>query len=246
MTPTAAQGVRAFAFGAPDGGVWGAAWLPVETTGFVCLGADEQTILPSIDLTGESEGEDWEARGEGVQLTLAPEGQAVAAPIGGFDQLCRVRGRFGLAAEAHQVDCLGRRAVRDAEPALDRFQSVREVSAWFEPDRGLTLMALRPGDSSGHDSDTVAAAILDPEGSVAVADPRLSTTYAPSGRPARAGLELWLEDEETEQLPRRAAGEALGPRAETLTGDRRAQAELFRWHSRDQDGVGVYLLLQRR
>ncbi len=72
---------------------------------------------------------------------------------------------------------------------------------------GIAVAAVRPRKASGHANDAVHAALLDPcAGVTAVAEPRLSTTYGGDGTPTRAGLELWLEDE-NEHYPRRAAGD---------------------------------------
>ena len=100
----------------------------------------------------------------------------------------------------------------------------------------------------------VAASVFEPEGVRAVADPRLSTTYTAGGLPARAGLELWVDEEPPEdpdaeeapgQLPRRAAGEALGAGADWEVGGFAVHGAPVRWHRRGRDGAGVYLLGRR-
>jgi hypothetical protein len=111
----------------------------------------------------------------------------------------------------------------------------------------MSVTAFRPRKAKAHDGDLLAAAVIAPDGSPPVEDPRLSTTYAGDGWPARAGLELWLAGEEPDQqYPRRASGEALGVRARGLAGDLELQAEPFRWHSRGREGAGMYLLARRR
>jgi hypothetical protein len=256
MTADAASGVRTVAFGSLEAGVWGVAWVPdPRGPGFVCVGAAGDAVASSAVLRGEEPESDWRLEADGAELTAAAAGAAVPAmgPDGvsaGFDQLCRVTGTFVLDGAQRTVDCLGRRGARATALDLDRFTSVRDVSAWFEPGDGLALVALRPGKSRGQESDVITAAVLDPEGSPPVAEPRLSTTYAADGRPARAGLELWLasdngDQDDATQYPRRAAGEAVGPYAAATVGGLDVQARLFRWHSRGQDGAGVYLLGRR-
>ena len=80
------------------------------------------------------------------------------------------------------------------------------------PRTGLSVVALRPRKARGQDADVVSAVALEPEGQLAIEDPRLSTTYAGDGRPLRVGLELWVSagDDDEEQYPRRASGETLG------------------------------------
>jgi hypothetical protein len=218
--------MRTLAFGDADSQVWGVVW-----DGVACLGAGD--LVQRRDAVPEGEDE-WRL----LQLTASP----VADPVehsDGFDQLCRVSGEFELDGNTHTVDSLGRRA---EHRALEAQHSIREVSAWFEPDGGIALRSLRPRDARGQDVDAVTAAVLDAEAPGPVADPRLSTTYSADGDPLRAGLELWLTDGENE-FPLRAAGEALGPSGELSPGVR---AQLFRWHSRGREGAGVYVLARGR
>jgi hypothetical protein len=128
---------------------------------------------------------------------------------------------------------------------LDRFESVRDVSAWFEPADGLALVAMRPRKARGQDSDLITAVLLDPEKPPAIVDPRLSTTYTAEGRPVRAGVELWLGEEEEEQYARRVTGEAIGEGAAAVIHRFEVRAQPFRWHSRGRDGAGLYVLARR-
>ena len=221
--------MRTVAFGDVEAGVWGAVWDGFTTAGGVTY---EATV------TGEDEGSDWTIRGSGIELVVSAEGEpsAAAEGLGGFDQLCRVRGRYG----DREVDCPGRRAVRDPIN-LEKLDSVRDVSAWFDGEVAVALTALRPRRAKGHESDVVTAAVFEDGHWVAVEDPRLSTTYDGRGSPTRTTLELWLASEE-EEYPRRAAGEATGISA-AVNGSG-VRAWLFRWHTRGLDGTGVYLLVQ--
>jgi hypothetical protein len=243
--------LRTVAFGDLDAGVWGAAWGAEQP--FVTLGAldvGEATAVAPVTIEGSGETEEWRISGEGVELALAPEGSPASTPAlngapASFDQLCRVRGRFNIGRTERAVDCLGRRGVRVQPIDLGRFESLRDVSAWFGPDQGLVVASLRPRKATGHGADVVTAALLEPTGPVAVADPRLSTTYTAEGRPSRMSLELWLGDEEDE-YPRRAAGEAIGAGVTSSRGEVEVRAELLRCHSRGSEGAGVYLLVRAR
>jgi hypothetical protein len=240
--------MRTLAFGDLGAGVWGAAWLPDDRDeGFVCLGAPDAVALPDGRLAGSRAGGEWKLLGEGTELTLAPIEDPVdlASPDGasaGFEQLCRVTGRFG--AQATEVDCLGRRGQRDGRVELEQLEAVRDVSAWFEPSDGLAVVSLRPRSARGNDADVLTAAVLDSGAPTPVADPRFSTTYSSAGRPIRSSLELWLGQEE-EEYPRRAAGEALGPYASARDDGVEIHASLFKWHSRAREGAGVYILARR-
>jgi hypothetical protein len=122
------------------------------------------------------------------------------------------------------------------------------VSAWFEPAEGIALLASRPRAAVGHDGDVLGAALFEAGHSIPVADPRLSTTYAPTGLPARVSAELWLggDDEEAQEYPRRAAGESVGVVARSADTCLDVSAEPFRWHARGREGAGVYLLVRPR
>jgi hypothetical protein len=252
MSPTSAA-LRTLAFGDVARTVWGAAWIAGGGSAVTTLGGDGlPAIVLSLGLSRGDEGGEWSLDGDQAELIVSPAGNVVdvQAPddqIAGFDQLCRVTGRFVLDAAEHAVDCLGLRTSRFGGFDLGKLESVRAVSTWFEPDEGFALMAFRGRRAKHHDSDVITAAVLGPETSAPVEDPRLSTTYDAGGWPVRAGLELWLTAEnEEEQYPRRAAGEATGARMQTAAGELDLRAEPFRWYSRGREGAGMYLLARRR
>lgn len=243
--------LRTLAFGELEHRVWGAAWLPdpAGTATAVLGGGGEDASVAGLALSVIEEAGEWRLEGERVSLTVSAASEAVQVAsdsVGGFDQLCRAAGRFALDGAEHAVDCLGLRSARTGEIELERLDSIRVVSGWFEPDEGLALVALRPRKAKAHDSDQITAAVVGGEGTVPVEDPRLSTTYSGEGWPIRAGLEMWIAGENDEHHPRRASGEAAGPRAQAIAGELELRGELFRWHSRGRDGAGVYALLRRR
>jgi hypothetical protein len=241
--------LRTLAFG--DGSVWGASWSSDSTgAALTALGAGtDANVVSDARLPDSGAADEWRVEHDGVALLASPVGelvdvQAAQDGLAGWEQLCRVSGRFG----ANEVDCLGVRSAWSDDLELSRFESIRAVSVWFDPDEAFALTAFRPRKAKAHDGDLLAAAVIAPERSAAVEDPRLSTTYAADGWPLRAGLELWLasETDSEQQYPRRASGEAAGPRAEALAGELELQAEPFQWHSRGRVGAGMYLLARRR
>lgn len=253
MSPTPSA-LSTLAFGDLERTSWGAAWIPgADGSAVATLGAGSAgTVAPSLRLTVDGSDAEWRLDGDVVALIASPAGEPVAVHAGdddveGFDQLCRVTGRFELDGAEHAVDCLGLRTSRSGAFDLGKLGSVRAVSTWFEPDEGLALMAFRGRKAKTHDCDVITGAVLGPESSAPVEDPRLTTTYDAGGWPVRAGLELWLAGEsEQEQYPRRASGEAAGARAQAAAGELDLRAEPFRWHSRGRDGAGIYLLARRR
>jgi hypothetical protein len=252
--------LRTLAFGDLGGTVWGAGWFSDAAgandadAALVMLGADggQPNVITDRPPRSESLDGDWHLDGTG-QLVVAPAAEAVALQVPqeqfeGYDQLCRVTGRLTLDGGEREIDCLGVRTWFPGPIDLERYESIRAVSTWFEPDEAMALTAFRARKAKSHDDDLLAAAVIGPEHSTAVEDPRLSTTYEAEGWPLRAGLELWLpspEDSE-QQYPRRASGEAVGARAHAQTSTLELRAEPFRWHSRGRDGAGMYILARRR
>ena len=240
--------MRTLAFGDLDGAAWGIAWFPDPSlTGFVALGSAQDAVTVEAHLDPDDETGGWRLHGYGVELNVSAAGEDAVDLRGEFDAVCRVRGGITVEAVEHDVDCLGRLAAHAGTGELDKFESVRDVSAWFDPVHGLSVVALRPRKARGQDADVVSAVALEPEGSLAIDDPRLSTTYAGDGRPLRVGLELWLAtgDDEEEQFPRRASGETVGVAATGGIGRFNVLAQFVRWDSRYGSGAGVYLLAQQ-
>jgi hypothetical protein len=116
----------------------------------------------------------------------------------------------------------------------------RTVSGWVDEDLGFTLSAIRPSKASDHGREVIAATILEAGAPVAVADPRLSTTYDAEGRQRHAGLELWLDEDRA----RRAAGDVLCGTTLDL-GRLRLDCAFFRWRMDGREGVGRYDVLRR-
>ena len=249
MTSGHGNALRTVAFGDSDVATWGVVVAAGGRPVALIAGADGS--IATLDATLEAAGDDWRIAADGVELVVAPVAEPVQslgseAAQGGFDQLCRVEGRFTVDGAERAVASLGLRSVRDAGLETDGFEAMRQVLAWFEPADGLALTAFRPRGAKGQDADVISATVLNSEGSAPVEDPRLSTAYAPDGWVARAGLELWLGGDDDQQILRRAAGEAAGARGAVTAGDLELRAEPFRWHSGGRDGAGVYLLASRR
>jgi hypothetical protein len=80
----------------------------------------------------------------------------------------------------------------------ERVSVLRVVYASFEDGRLLAVAASRPPGAAGHGEESVRAALVDAEGSVTqMAEALLSTEYDSDGRPARIGLELYVDPEAT-------------------------------------------------
>ena len=175
MSDGSSTPLRTVAFAELDASVWGAAWSPApDREGFVAVGGGESSGAASARLSAGDDDAEWLLRGAGVELTVSAASAAVATGIGsGFDQLCRVRGRASVDGAEREIDCIGRRGGHGDGVKLDKFDSVRDVSAWFAPADGLAVVALRPRKSRGQDSDLLEVAVLDPQKKSPVEDPRM-------------------------------------------------------------------------
>jgi len=230
------------AFADRDAELWGIALDgvlavgPTTGNGQVATGTIEQA----------AQDERWRLSSSSAELSVLPLGSpAPPAAADGFAQLCRVEGHVLGEENKRTISCLGMRAPHHRlDGAAD---SLRAAYAWFSAEDALALTARRPGEAKGQDRDAVTAMVFEDGVAVAVADPRLSTTYAEDGAPLRAGLELWLEGEEgTKEYPRRAAAEALGGAVRVGLDGLHVSAHAMRWQSRGQVGDGVYLLVRGR
>jgi hypothetical protein len=87
------------------------------------------------------------------------------------------------------------------------WDAVRIVSGAAADGSLLALCAARPAGAANHDTDAVAAAVVDPEGTVhEIEEALLSTEYAADGRVRRFGIELYRPGND---YPLRAVGDAI-------------------------------------
>lgn len=249
-TATAArhsERLRALAFSDPEGELWGAAWIPPASSGAAVISARGRGTSMSVTLEGDRPREPWRLGLGDSSLVLEGLGEPVVDPTeapADFDELCRVNGSVTLDGEALEVSCMGWRGVRSADLLAADVASLRQVAAWFGPEDGFALLALRSAGAKGQDADTVSGAMFAPSESKAATEPRLSTTYAASGEPVRAGVELWLQagDDPDQQYPRRAVGQATLAPVRWVVNGVALEAQPFHWHAGGHEGPGIYLL----
>ena len=185
----------------------------------------------------------WRATCEGVfELELEAHSTPAEAALGGmeaYEQLCRVR---GTVAE-RELECLGQRGHSWGRPDWSKLELARSVSAWLDDGGGMTLTAVRGRSAKHHADEDVTAYVIQAGEPIAVADPRLSTTYDAGGRQVHAGLELWVGQGETE-YPHRGAGTVLCGTTLDL-GELRADVAFFEWRMEGRKGVGRYDIVRR-
>jgi hypothetical protein len=167
-----------------------------------------------------------------------------AAGLRGYEQLCRVTGTVRVGVRRWTVDCLGQRGHQWGAPDWDRLDLARTIALWFDGGKGVALAAVRPRGAAGHDAEAVTAFLLEEEGVTPIADPRLTTVVDGDGCQRRAGLELWMTDEDDDELPFRIAGEAVCGTTLDL-GRLRLDCAFFAWRMDGHAGVGRYDVLRR-
>ena len=173
---------------------------------------------------------------------------ARAGGMEGYEQLCRVTGSLTVEGASRPIDCLGQRGHSWGAPDWDRIELARSVSAWLDTDLGVSLTAIRPAAAKAHGDELLGAFLWQPGGeeqpaiAALVADPRLSTTSDTDGRQRRAGLELFVGEDDDHA--RRAAGEVVCGTSLDL-GRLRLDCAFFEWRMEGRSGVGRYDIIRR-
>jgi hypothetical protein len=206
----------------------------------------ESATVDGVTLATEEPLSAWSLRWEGrLDLTISALSPPVETAIGGlegYEQLCRVEGTATVDGAERRVSCLGQRGHNWGVADWDRMDLARTVCAWWDEDHALMLTAIRPAGAEHQDAEEMAAHLLEGE-PVAVADPRLSTTYDAEGHQRRAGMELYVTGEDDE-YPRRVAGEVTCGTSLDL-GRLRLDCAFFEWRTEGRAGTGRYDLLRR-
>ena len=153
--------------------------------------------------------------------------------MAGHERLCRVTGT----AAGRRIDCLGQRGRSWGVADWSRIALTRSLAAWLDDGSSLTVVAVRPEGSDNHADEATWGAMLDAEGTVRIANPRVSTTYDGDGHQRRAGLELWVSEDD--DYPRRGTGQVLCGSSVEL-GQLRLDCAFFAWELDGREGVGRY------
>jgi hypothetical protein len=231
-------------FGDPDGGHWA----------FLVGGEQPRLALSSVvapdgggapawrDVTLDHDDDAvWLVGGDGTDLkiemaqatTSTDEGHSTLAP-------CRLTGTIAIDAST-ELDLPG---VVLADLPDGKVDSTRMIGSWFAAGEELGLLSVRPKSAKGQDADQVEVVARGEDGTT-VFDPRLSTTYGPSGHPRKTGVELWIgDDEDGEQHPRRVSGVASGSYLTHTVNGRQVHAYALHCLSRADAGTGVYVLIR--
>jgi hypothetical protein len=177
----------------------------------------------------------------GPALELDPESEAAkAGGMAGFDHFCRVHGQVGGAP----FEGLGQRGRSWGAPDWEKMALARTLSAWMDG-HAVAAVAVRPAKAKSHADERIAAFVFDGDREEdpirSVADPRISTAYDEEGRQRRAGLELYVAEDDP--YPRRAAGEVVAGTSLDL-GRLRLDCAFFRWHMEGRVGLGRYDVLR--
>lgn len=211
----------------------------------------EALALPGLAASVEAPLERWSVRMQserhGFALMFAaaspPAGHEAVGGMAGYEQLCRVRGEASVDGEVVTVDCAGQRGHSWGTADWRRLDAVHTAAAWLDDGRGAAVLVAREAGEKGHGGAPRWGALLEPAEAVEAADPRVSTTYDAEGRQRRAGLELWV-GEDDDELAHRAAGTVLCGSTLEL-GQLRLDCAFMRWTMDGAAGVGRYDVLRR-
>jgi hypothetical protein len=201
---------------------------------------DADVVLAPAELDLD-DGETWELTGAGCALRIE-RADPTTATSGGEHSIepCRVSGSATIDGTEREFDLGG---VRSAALATADIDSLRLLAAWFPAGHEIAVLSARPRGAKGQDHDTISVVARGEEHAL-IFDPRLSTTYDAHGAPRRAGVEMWLGDEEdAEHRPRRVAGAATGSRVVGTVADTAFSAYALECVSRGEMGAGIYALL---
>ena len=188
--------------------------------------------------------DDGEGHGFALEVTAISPPADLGEGVGGmtgYDHLCRVEGDVRTGSGTVRVSCLGQRGRLWGSPDWTGLELTRSVGVWLEDDAGIALHAARPAGARGQDAEVCRASVFEGELALSVDDPRLSTVSDVEGHQRRAGLELWVHDEDH---PRRAAGELVGGTSLDL-GRLRLDCAFLRWRMEGREGAGRYDILRR-
>ena len=220
---------------APEAADWAA--LDLEVVRTATRAPLESWTIGFDDEAGSSFELDFDAASAPAELAPRLGGMA------GYEQICRVTGTVRTGGETLRVDGLGQRGHSWGAPDWSRLELARTIGAWLaDAGGGLAYASVRPAGAAGHSDEDVQAVLVRQGEPVPVADPRLSTTYDGEGRQRRAGLELWVGDED--DYPHRATGQVLCGSTLDL-GQLRLDVAFFAWSIDGRPGVGRYDVLRR-
>lgn len=219
----------------------GADWASVRAGG-IAMATDAPLERWTVRFGSEDGRHGFELELEAASEPAALDDAVVrSGGMEGYEQLCVARGTVLVDGQSHEVACLGQRGHTWGAPDWSRIALTRTLTVWADGGPGVALSSIRPAGAANHAQEAMWAALLGPDEVKAIADPRLSTTYDGEGHQRRAGLELWVGEED--DMPERAAGEVLcgstlelGPLALDLA--------FFAWHFEGREGVGRYDVLR--
>lgn len=213
-------------------------------------------VLPGLQTSTAAPLERWSVRhdGDGYGFDLIfdaigpPAGIDESHPVGDlggmdrYEQRCSFNGRVWDADGLHEVSGLGQRGHAWGQADWDALQQTRTLSMWLgEEEGGVILSSLRPAGVESHDTEPTWCELFTGGEAVEVTEPRLSTTYDSEGRQHRAGLELWVGEED--EYPLRASGHAVCGASIDL-GALRVELAFMRWSAEGREGYGRYEIVR--
>jgi hypothetical protein len=206
--------------------------MPLEHWGAVLAAADAsltlelRAISPPIDLS----------EGRGALVTAS-------AGVELYEQLCEVSGTMSARSKRHDLRCLGRRVHAWGSCDWERLGDYRLLYAAFEARRAITFTSARTKRAGGHGDDLRVAYLVSEDAEpAAFEEVRLSTVFGDDSLPVKAGLELFLPQQE---LPRRMGGSRICG-ANVPYGGGMLSLAFLRWSLDGTSAFGSYETMAQR
>jgi hypothetical protein len=206
-------------------------WRQAEVDGISTATEEPLERWRAVLVDGDN-GFELEARAASIPLDLNDAGAAVAetAGIERYEQICTIGGEARVNGRRLAIHCLGRRQHAWGAHDWKRMERWRSIYAASEA-RGISVVSTRPTGSAGDEQP------------LSFDEVRISTVYGSDHLPAKAGLELFMSEDE---YPRRVSGEALC--GTTIDGEAQSvqSVSFFRWSLDGEPALGAYETLESR
>jgi hypothetical protein len=219
-------------------------WRQAEVDGISATTEDPLERWRAVLVDGDN-GFELEARAVSTPLDLNEADAAVAdvAGVDRYEQICTIDGKARVNRRSLAIQCLGRRQHAWGAHDWERMERWRSIYAASEA-RGVSVVSARPAGSAGHGDELRSAQLVaGGERPLAFEEVRISTVYGNDRLPAKAGLELFMPENE---YPKRVSGHALCG----TTVDAGAQSVqsvcFFRWSLDGEPALGAYETLESR
>jgi hypothetical protein len=219
-------------------------WRQAEVDGISTTTEEPLARWRAVLVDGDT-GFELEGRAASTPLELNEAGAAVAetAGVDRYEQICTIGGKARVNGRSISIHCLGRREHSWGAYDWERMQRWRSIYAASEA-RGISVVSTQPAGSTGHGDELRSAQLVaGGEHPLAFEEVRISTVYGSDRLPAKAGLELFMPEDE---YPKRVSGQALCGTTVDAGAQSVQSVSFFRWSLDGEPALGAYETLESR